>query len=135
MPFMEQQQIWDRFVETATKVKENGAVNMLIVMPFGEEATYIYPGCQGCPFPHWGMNGAAMTMLGCPSDPLAGKPELYAEGKILATAYGTEEEGSVAPTSYAAAAANSALQNVTFGTWSTADRGFGCSVRYLLSIK
>ncbi len=101
MPFMEQQQIWDQFVETATKVKENGVVNMLIVMPFGEDATYIYPGCQDCPFPHWGMNGAAMTMLGCPSDPLAGKAELYAEGKILATAYGTEEEGSVAPTSYA----------------------------------
>ncbi len=100
MPFMEQHQIWDQFVETATKIKENGTVNSAITMPFGTrlvEASY-----QGCPTPHWGMNGAAMTMLGCPSDPMGGKAAEYDEGKILAQYYAENpEEGFVAPTCYA----------------------------------
>ncbi len=103
MPFMEQQQIWDQFVETATRIKENGTTSAIITMPLGELSLTQYPGCQNCNTPHWGMGGSAMTMLGCPSDPLAGKPDLYDEARSLIEGgyYGTEEEALVAPTSYA----------------------------------
>lgn len=101
MPYMEQTQIWDKFVETATRIKENGTVNALIVMPMGELSLGAYPGCANCPIPHWGEGGAAMTMLGCPSDQLAGKPVLWDEGRSILSYYGTEEEAATAPTSYA----------------------------------
>ena len=104
MPFMEQNQIWDRFVETATKVRENGSKDMLITFPYGEGSLNSYKGCQGCPVPHWGMGGATMIMLGCPSDPLTGKPVLHGDAvdyKYVEYHYGTEEEGAVAPTTYA----------------------------------
>lgn len=102
MPFMEQNQIWDRFVETANRIKENGASNALITFPFGKRSTERSDTAEfrGCPVPHWGMGGKTMTMLGCPSDPMGGKASLYAEGKVLSAYYGTEEEGSVAPTCY-----------------------------------
>ncbi len=100
MPFMEQTQIWDRFVETANRIKENGTVNALIVMPMGESSLNSYPGCQSCPTPHWGEGGSAMTMLSCPSDPNA-HVDLWDEGRGIIQYYGTEEEASCAPTSYA----------------------------------
>ena len=101
MPFMEQQQIWDRFVETARQAHENGEDHLLITMPFGTRALKNYPGCQGCQVPHWGMGGKTMTMLACPSDPQGGKASLYAEGKVLTPYYASDEtEGAVAPTSY-----------------------------------
>ena len=101
-PFMEQNGIWERFVETADRIKENGETHGLITFPFGEKSTQRSDTAayHGCPTPHWGMGGIPMTMLGCPSDPLGGKASLYAEGRVLAGIYGTEEEGSVAPTSY-----------------------------------
>ena len=108
MPFLEQQAIWDRFVETAKIVAENQKnISVLdrtglITFPFGEMTLRRsdVPEFRGCPTPHWGMGGKTMTMLGCPSDPLGGRATLYAEGRDLAGIYGTEEEGSVAPTSY-----------------------------------
>ena len=109
MPFMEQQAIWDQFVETAKIVAENQKDipdvrewTGLITFPFGERATRMSDEFRGCPTPHWGMGGKTMTMLGCPSDPLGGKASLCAEGKVLCFQgrYGTEEEGAVAPTCY-----------------------------------
>ena len=106
MPFMEQNQIWDRFVETANRIKENHDKSgsnhtALITFPYGEmSATGEF---EGCPTPHWGMGGAAMTMLGCPSDPMAGHAVIHADAAkngYIGT-YGTEEEGLVAPTTYA----------------------------------
>ncbi|MBR5414487.1 MAG: DUF1559 domain-containing protein [Thermoguttaceae bacterium] len=101
-PFMEQNGIWERFVETADRIKENGETHGLITFPFGEKTTQRSDTApyHGCPTPHWGMGGIPMTMLGCPSDPMGGKASIYAEGRVLAGIYGTEEEGSVAPTSY-----------------------------------
>ena len=108
MPFLEQQAIWDQFVETAEIIAENQkSIDVrdrsgLITFPFGERATQRSDTAEfrGCPTPHWGMGGKPMTMLGCPSDPLGGKAALYAEGKVLSAYYGTEEEGAVAPTCY-----------------------------------
>lgn len=99
-PFMELTPNWDQFVETAQKAHENGEDHLLITFPFGEQSTRNYPGCQGCKTPHWGMGGQSMPMFGCPSDPLGGKASLYAEGRQLVPAYGTEAEGAVAPNSY-----------------------------------
>ncbi|MGI5831478.1 MAG: DUF1559 domain-containing protein [Thermoguttaceae bacterium] len=100
MPFMEQNSIWEQFLATAQKAHDNGEDHLLITFPFGELATRNYPGCSGCPTPHWGMGGKTMIMLGCPSDPMGGKAALYAEGRVLKDYYGTEEEGAVAPTNY-----------------------------------
>ena len=125
MPYMEQQQIWNRFVETANKIKENGVSNSAITMPFGTkliEAAY-----QGCPTPHWRMNGAAMTMLSCPSDGNAGKATEYYEGKeVLARYYANSpEEGFVAPTSYAFCYGDAYGAGISQGDPGTKDPGFG----------
>ena len=105
MPFMEQQQIWNQFVDTADRIQKNGHTNCLIWMPCSERSISVYGanfGIQGCTVPHWGMNGAAMTMLGCPSDPHAGKAETFFEGMYQVEArVCTEEEVSVGSTSYA----------------------------------
>ena len=109
MPFMEQQAIWDQFVETAKIVAENQkSIDVrnwtgLITFPFGERATRRsdLPEFRDCPTPHWGMGGKTMPMLGCPSDPQGGKASLYAEGRVLTPYYASNEtEGSVAPTCY-----------------------------------
>jgi prepilin-type N-terminal cleavage/methylation domain-containing protein/prepilin-type processing-associated H-X9-DG protein len=103
MPFMEQQQIWDRFVETANRIKENGVTNALITMPLGEQSLNNYPGCQNCPTPHWGLGGTTLSMLGCPSDPMVTNTDIYGEGRVLVDSgfYATEEEARGASTSYA----------------------------------
>ncbi|MBR5414485.1 MAG: DUF1559 domain-containing protein [Thermoguttaceae bacterium] len=102
MPFMEQNSIWDRFVETANRIKENGLNTALITLPMGEGCLRAYAGYDGCPVPHWGMGGAAMTMLACPSDPLGGKIRVFADAQIQIDARtATEEEVSVGPSSYA----------------------------------
>ncbi len=102
MPFMEQNQIWDRFVETATRIKENGITNSPITLPMGEGCLRAYPGYNGCPVPHWGLGGAAMTMLACPSDPLGGKIRVFDDAQIQIDAHtATEEEVNVGPSSYA----------------------------------
>lgn len=105
MPFMEQSQIWDRFVETATHIKEHGNVNALICMPMGKKSLGgKYPGCSDdCPIPHWGEGGATMAMLACPSDSQAGKVGVWHQGQALIDQgyYGTEEEASTSSNSYA----------------------------------
>ena len=138
MPFMEQQQIWDQFVKTADQLKKNRDEGKLkdengkptyspITFPFGSVEV---AGYDGCPTPHWGMNGAAMTMLGCPSDPLAGKAGEYAEGQGLAPYYADKnhpEEGYVAPTSYVFCYGDAYGVGISQGAPGSRDPGFDAS--------
>ena len=133
MPFMEQQQIWNQFVETADKIKKQGNSNCLITMPMGELSVSggnTWPGCQDCPTPHWGMGGAAMTMLSCPSDPLGGKADLWggeggSEGQVHIGVYCEEEEMRCAPTSYAFCYGDSYGVNRNQGAAGATNAGFG----------
>ncbi len=122
MPFMEQNQIWDRFVETATRIKENGITNSPITLPMGEGCLRAYPGYNGCPVPHWGLGGAAMTMLACPSDPLGGKIRVFDDAQIQIDAHtATEEEVNVGPSSYAFCYGDAYGEGVAQGAAGTTD--------------
>ena len=107
MPFMEQQQIWSQFVETAEQIAKTVGGDGILKdcnlpwFPFSTKSLTAYPDMAGCKVPHWGM-GAAMTMLGCPSDPHGGKVETFHDGRIqVREGYAEDEDVSVAPTSYA----------------------------------
>ena len=134
MPFMEQQQIWNQFLETATKIKDQGNPKCLITMPMGKRSVTsgrsLYPGCLDCITPHWGMGGAAMTMLSCPSDPLGGKADLWggeggSEGRVHIGVYCEEEEMRCAPTSYAFCYGDSYGVNGNQGAAGSNNAGFG----------
>lgn len=92
MPYAEQSQIWNNFQEYCS---DSASVNVTVNMPIGSN----YPGKPGEGI-HWGCT-FQLPMLACPSDGSA-IPHVFdgAGGGFIKGGYATEEELTVAPTSY-----------------------------------
>ena len=96
-PFMEQNQIWDKFKNCADEIADSQS----IILPFGKDWIDCYPGAYGSYYDrHWG-NDAYLTAFVCPSDGNSAQIKIPNHISEAVRAYGVEEDFMVSPTNYA----------------------------------